>query len=135
MPAGAFGVQREPLAGRAPLVAWEPEDRAAAERPSELARRAGRAPDRLPDDDCAGLRSREGVAGRLKCGRAEALLPLAAGLRAGVVRGAWGSADLSCSTNFWEEAEAGLGVSNSGVSSWWSHERDKYAEEETDELE
>jgi hypothetical protein len=46
-----------PLVGRVPLAVCVP-----AGRDSELERRAGR----LLNDDCAGLRSREWVAGRLK---------------------------------------------------------------------
>jgi len=61
-----FALHRVPAAGRA----------------SALARRAGR----LLDELCAGLRSREWLAGRLKCGRAAAGFPLAAGLRDGVLR-------------------------------------------------
>jgi hypothetical protein len=49
------GLQRAPEAGRG-----------VAGRVSELERRAGRALGRLPFGDCAGLRSLELVAGRLK---------------------------------------------------------------------
>src|ERR1039458_6195761 len=77
-PAPALVLQRAVEADRAPLAGRTP-----AGRESEATRRAGR----LPEDDCAGLRSREGVAGRLKWGREAADFPLAAGLRVAAARG------------------------------------------------
>jgi hypothetical protein len=60
-----------------------PEGRADELRVSELERRAGR----LLDEDCAGLRSRECAAGRLKCGRAAVDLPVGAGLCVAAILG------------------------------------------------
>jgi hypothetical protein len=64
---------------------WLPLDgRAAVERESALGRRAGW----LLEADCAGLRSREWAAGRLKWGLAAVDLALAAGLCTAAGRGA-----------------------------------------------
>jgi len=52
---------------------------------SLLARRAGL----FAAEDCPGFRFRGGVAGRLKCGRAPADFPLAAGCRTAGIRGVW----------------------------------------------
>jgi hypothetical protein len=86
--AGGFGLQRVPLAGLEPFLA---AGRAAESVP---ARRTGRVAARLPVEDCAGLRSRECTAGRLKWGRAAGDLVSEADLRAAGVRGAWVSGDL-----------------------------------------
>lgn len=64
--AGAVGLQRVLEAGREPVAGRAPEGRAAAVRVSALGRRTGRLVRWLLADDWAGLRSREGVAGRLK---------------------------------------------------------------------
>jgi len=95
LPGRAALAGREPLAGRA-----GPADRvppglappslatpglAVGVRASLLARRAGL----FADEDCPGFRFRDGVAGRLKCGRAPADFPLAADCRTAGVRGVW----------------------------------------------
>jgi len=127
-----FALQRVPAAGRAPLAG-----RAEAERVSA----AGRRTVRLLADDCAGLRSRECVDGRLKWGRAAAGFPLEAGLRAaagraGVLRSAWVSAAamMTGSTSTGGAVMAGTGASTYSVSSSRSYERRKYAEAGTAEL-
>jgi hypothetical protein len=126
----AVRVPEAPWIGREPLAACAPADRAFDGRASELVRRAGR----LPVDDCAGFRSLEWAAGRLKWGRAAAFFPLAAGLRAAEVRGAWGSSDLYDSTEAGETSEIGIGASSSDASSSWSQECRKYAEAGMEEL-
>jgi hypothetical protein len=103
-PFAAFGFQRvvaedrEPAAGRAldGLVDAGLEDAGRADvgradvgladagRTSAPVRRAGR----LAADDCAGFRSREWVAGRLKWGRDAMAFPFEAGLRAAAGRSA-----------------------------------------------
>jgi len=99
VPVAAFGLQRAPLAfaGRA------------AE--SELVRRAERALGRLFAEDCAGFRSRECTAERLKWGRVAAGLVSEADLRAAGVRGAWGSGDLRASGTDIETGAADFGAS------------------------
>ena len=137
---GAFELQRAPLAGREPFAVCAPEGRAVVGRASELARRAGRVLGRLPVDDCAGLRSREWVAGRLKWGRAAADLMLEAGLRAAGGRDWWASAELREAIEIGEIGEIGeadaasFGTSSSCASSSWSRERRKYAEAGMEEL-
>jgi hypothetical protein len=86
--AAALGLQRAGEAERPPLVA-----RALAGRESEALRRAGR----LAEEDCAGLRSRECGAGRLKCGRAALDFWLGAGLRTVGILGACTST-IGCGT-------------------------------------
>jgi len=119
-----FALQRVPAAGRAPLAG-----RAEAERVSA----AGRRTERLLADDWAGLRSRECVDGRLKWGRAATGFPLEAALRggevrAGEVRGACASAEITGLTSIGGAVKAGSGASTSSVSSSRSYERRKYAE-------
>lgn len=87
----------------------------AAGRVSVPARRAGRPPVEL----CAGLRSRVCAAGLLKCGRAAAGLPLAAGFRTGVLRGTCVSAALCGVAG---AAAKGFCDKGSGISSSRSYE-------------
>ena len=83
-----FAVQRAPVTGREPLDVRVPEGRADELRVSEPGRRALRLLDeRLLEEDCAGLRSLECAAGRLKCGLAVEDLLAAAGLCAAGILG------------------------------------------------
>ena len=116
--AAAFGFQRVAEAGLEPFAARAPDVLAAEVRASELARRTGRFP-------AAGLRSREWVAGRLKCGRAVAGFPFETGLRAGTVRAAWTSAGFCGSTGVGAAEKTGFGASTSANSSSRSCERRK----------
>ena len=102
-----FAVQRAPEPGRAPVVARAPVGRVAEGRASAVARRGGRLPGRLLEDDCAGLRSRVWVAGRLKWGRAEAGFAGDAGIWAAGVRGKCASGDMRVSLEISETGGTG----------------------------
>ena len=130
-PFEAFALQRTPDPAREPVAVRVPAGRAAEGRTSALVRRAGRLPGLLPVDDCAGLRSREWVAGRLKWGRAAADFAVEAGLRAAGVRGRWASDEMCESFETGEACETGdmggadaasLGSSSSCASSSRSRE-------------
>ena len=112
-------------AGRAPLAVREPTG-----RDSAPALRAGR----LPEDDCAGLRSREWVAGRLKWGRDATGFPLETGLRAAAVRGGWASEALRAGAWMGSAASFCFSTTGSGNSSSCSSARRKYAEAGMDAL-
>ena len=95
-------------AGRLPAA-----EREAAGRDSAPARLAGR----LPEADCAGLRSRECVAGRLKWGRAVAGFPLATGLQAAAVRGSAGSPEAAAAGSTAESGSFAVGSISSSPGS------------------
>ena len=117
-PAAAFGFQRVAEAGLEPFAVRLPEVREAEVRTSALARRTGRFP-------VAGLRSRECVAGRLKCGRAATGFPFETGLRAGTGRAVCTSAAFCGSTGVGGAVKTAFGASTSASSSSCSRERRK----------
>lgn len=90
---GVAEVLREPLDGRAP--AGRAEELRLSGRALRVVREAVERPVGVRDEPADCLRSREWAAGRVKRGRAAAVLPAAAGLRAAGIRGVWTSAVLT----------------------------------------